>query len=531
MQLYLEGRCRRTVVVVLLLVISFGKRALGEATKCEKLAFLAAIEDHRTVVETSHKLLTGTWVSEGCEVRPGPQFVLRSYTFDSDGRFMLIQHHYWDNSCSSPQLSIICNGRIQLRTSLVQPGAASGLIRISNITIIPQDKNAANELERVSKIECPGQYSKAWRQYAEHTVYDSRYDEKKKTFNLWTSAYDQSLNSRGNNVHSSDISCLGALKWAFNELKLLKVQLRPIIQDPKKKSKLMKMELLLGDIHSNYRLREYHMPTSFQVPLVKQIKEETTVFVNRHGYTITNTNTVPVMNTFTDSKTPPHLLEKPPLPPYIWGEWTSTRCEVRPMGLYLTRRFSFYSEDKTWIGDHEFYSDPYCKIPKFTVTAAGHYSLKGPSKSIKGASNIDFHIEKATLTVLDQKMIYNMRLPGLCGQGTWQVGVAQDLSVTKGCPQLGIILPSVQYDIIKIEMDYKGQCLLFLGQVETDTLHSSTDQRPSAFQLPLVKCGEVAGYSQSLRDILDNDLYYSSASGWKFHPYLYILIVTLVLIW
>ncbi|KAJ8967445.1 hypothetical protein NQ317_015256 [Molorchus minor] len=341
------------------------------------------------------------------------------------------------------------------------------------------------------------------------TVYDGRYDEKKRTYNLWSSTYEHTVNRRGNTVQFSDISCMGSLKWAFNELKLLKIQLRPILDDNKRRSKEMKMELLLGDIHSNYRLREFYNPTSFQVPLVKQAKDEI-VYVNRHSYTIKNQNTVPLI---TNGKTPPHLIEKPHLPPYIWGEWTSVRCEVRPMGLYLTRRFSFYSKDFTWIGEHRFFSDPFCKIPKFTVTAAGHFAIHGENKELKGAANIDFHIEKASLTVLDQRMIYDMKLPGLCGKDKWEVNVPKELSSTNGCVQLGIILPSIQNDIVKLEMDYKGACLLYLGQVETDTLQPSTTKRPSAFQLPLVKCGEVPGYSQSLRDILDSDIYYNGASS------------------
>lgn len=94
--------------------------------------------------------------SFSCEIRPGPEYVLRQYTFENNGRFFLIQHRYWDDSCSSPQISIFSSGRILLRESLIQPGAASSLMKISNITIIPQDANAARELDKVVSIECPG---------------------------------------------------------------------------------------------------------------------------------------------------------------------------------------------------------------------------------------------------------------------------------------------------------------------------------------------------------------------------------------
>lgn len=93
-----------------------------------------------------------------CETRPGPEYVLRSYTFEESGKFFLTQHRYWDDSCSSPQLSLQAHGRIQLRTSIVQPGAASSNLKFLNITVIPQDDNAANELDRKVSSDCPGEF-------------------------------------------------------------------------------------------------------------------------------------------------------------------------------------------------------------------------------------------------------------------------------------------------------------------------------------------------------------------------------------
>lgn len=329
-----------------------------------------------------------------------------------------------------------------------------------------------------------------------------------------------SVNNR-NNAHFSDITCLGSLKWAFNELKLLKIQLRPMLHEHRGRSKAMTMELLLGDIHSNYRFREYYNPTSFQTPLIKQVKDEKPVSINRHSYIIKYSNVMP-MSIFSNGKTPPHLIAKPHLPPYISGEWTSTRCETRPMALFLTRRFSFYSEDSTWIGEHKFFSDPYCKIPKFIVTAAGRFVLGEENKELRGTSNINFHIERASLTVLDRRMIYDMKLPGLCGSGEWTINIPKELSTTNGCAPLGITLPSVLTDIVKFEVDYKGSSLLFLGQVHTDIMHPESIERPSAFQLPLVKCGADANYSQSLIDILHSKLH-NSAIKFNFVLFLHLL--------
>lgn len=277
------------------------------------------------------------------------------------------------------------------------------------------------------------------------------------------------------------------------------------------------MELLLGDINTNPRLRQYYNPTSFQVPLVKHVKEPTQIKLNRHTYNLKNSQALP-QNIFTNAKTPPHLIEKPQLPPYIWGQWISSRCESRPGGtLYLTRSFSFYPEDASWIGEHNFYSDPFCKIPKFILTAAGHFKFQGLNDNLKRTSNIDFQIERATLTVLDPKMVNDARLIRHCGLGNWEVNVPKELSPTRGCINLGFVLPSMQYDVIKLEMDYKGSCLLFLGQVDTEDVQlDDPEKRPTAFQLPLVKCGDVGGYSHKLWEILNDDY---NADNSSCHPF------------
>ncbi|XP_048525818.1 protein APCDD1-like [Dendroctonus ponderosae] len=351
---------------------------------------------------------------------------------------------------------------------------------------------------------------KSWRKYEEHTVYDSRFDENKKTFKPLLSINSRySLNSKGSNVHSSDISCLGSLKWAFNELKLLKIELRPFIDNRKKVHREVKMELHLGAIHSNARLRQYYTPSSFQVPLVKLLKEPAQVFVNRRTYNVKTTQVVPQM-IFSHRTSPPQLLEKPHLPPYIWGDWVSSRCETRPGGnLHLTRKFSFNSDDSSWIGEHHFHSDPLCKVAKFTATASGNFNLQTVNKDHRGFSEIDFQIERTMLTVFEQQMMDFIDGTAHCGVGEWKINVSKELSLTGGCNQLGIVLPSVQLDVVKVEMDYSGSCLMFLGQVETDFSMDSNgnSERPTAFQLPLSRCGGGSTYSPELWDILNDQMY------------------------
>lgn len=288
----------------------------------------------------------------------------------------------------------------------------------------------------------------------------------------------------------------------------------------------MVAELLLGDIHSKKQRREFYSPTSFQVPLIKQTNKEE-ITINSYQLVLKNTNTI--TNSYVNSEIPPHLMQKPHLPPMIWGEWISSRCEIRPLDVYLLRHFSFDEDTSRWVGEHKFYSDPFCTFAKFIITASGRFKFSPKISKLHGVTSIDFQIEKATLTALDYRVIKDMRLEGFCGIGEWKVKEPKELATTNGCISLGLIIPSIQFDIIKIEMDYEGSWLLFLGQVDTNNMPSDEDERPTAFQLPLVKCGEKPIYIDKLIEKLEKKLYFTSSTTRHLWP-VNSLIVTIVLL-
>lgn len=302
---------------------------------------------------------------------------------------------------------------------------------------------------------------------------------------------------------------MGSLKWAFNELKLLKVQFRPLVSNNRKQMKrIVRAELLLGDIHSRKNRREFYSPTIFQEPLIKWSKGEN---ITIDDYQLIIKNSVTVSNSLIKSKIPPHLMEKPHLPPMIWGEWTSTRCEIRPMDVYLLRRFVFNEKDSSWVGEHKFFADPFCTYSKFIITASGHFEFSPSVSPMLGVTNIDFKIERATITALDLSVVADMRLQNFCGIGVYIIGQPKELGPTNGCMCLGLVIPSEQLDIVKIEMDYEGAMLLFLGQVDTDNKTLNEDERPTAFQLPMVKCGEQAVYSENLIETLEKRLHFNNS--------------------
>lgn len=57
---------KRTLAACLILIYLISEsQAMGELTKCDKVTSLAAWRDHNTIVETTMKMLAGTWISEG----------------------------------------------------------------------------------------------------------------------------------------------------------------------------------------------------------------------------------------------------------------------------------------------------------------------------------------------------------------------------------------------------------------------------------------------------------------------------------
>ncbi|KAJ9578438.1 hypothetical protein L9F63_005358 [Diploptera punctata] len=461
-----------------------------DGTKCDRLAADVARADRDTIVEEPPKL-TGKWVSEGCEVRAGPEFLMRSYTFMKNHTFRLLQFHYGDESCTLPLYTLVARGRYQLKgRSWVTPGAMEAEYTLTRVTATAHSSEVAEELAARVNSTCPGQVRRRWKPYRDYVVLSLPEED------VPNNNHPPVVNSnyqRRNAASSSalgrhqlrmmvmeDIDCLAGLHAVFHELQLMRVQRRP--KGPPD-NRHPRHELLLGDVHSRPELRNTYRPTAFQTPLLRADQA--------HGCHIC------FEIARRTEKSPPHLIAKPHLPAYLDGEWVSSRCETRPLGLFLTRRLRFYFGDRTWHGEYRFYADPACSIPTLTATASGRYSSSSTTSSkVEGGTDIDFRVERASLTVLDRGMAANLQGDRRCvPDGIWKVGVRRDLTASRGCAPLGIIVPITEYELVRVEVDALGNHLLLMGQPDTENRRRGPKERPTAYQLPLIQCRSLPPFS------------------------------------
>uniref|UniRef100_A0A671L1V5 Protein APCDD1-like n=1 Tax=Sinocyclocheilus anshuiensis TaxID=1608454 RepID=A0A671L1V5_9TELE len=343
--------------------------------------------------------ITGHWVSNSCEVRPGPEFLTRSYRFFPDGSFQALQFYYQDPDCSKPSYSLLIRGSVRpLRASWLVRGGTASEVHVSRVQL------------RCLQTACDPPD---------------------------TPAPDRSM----------------------QELTLMRLELRA-------------EELFLGDVHT-----EHAQPAGYQSPL-RSAKAE------RCG--------VCRIVSSADLHHPPVLSARPERPVRLQGDWVSTRCEVRPGVLFLTRQLTFHEDSQTWTGQYEHFSDPVCRHPTFSISASGRYSRGAPSAAIGGAVQFTFTVTHMTVTPMDvaTTSLLNVFRGRECGsEGSWQRGVPQDVTSTSGCAALGVRLPHTEYELFRAGQDPSGHSLLYNGQRPSDgSSPDRPERRPTSFQPPLIRC-------------------------------------------
>ncbi|KAK3908429.1 Protein APCDD1 [Frankliniella fusca] len=450
-----------------------------------------------------------------CEVRPGPEFLLRSYTFHRNGTFRLLQFHYGEESCSLPLYTVSAWGRYKARgRSWLTPAATEAEYSLARVTVTAQSAEVAEELAARVNATCPGQVRRRWRPYREYVVLSVNEDGRGQGGDVQQPRNNLPPSEPGHGqvrlMATSDVDCLSALHAAFHELQLLRTQRRPHglrsraasarrqARQDAARAAARRRPLASGPAR---QLPSHRLPSAAapRRPARRSLMFRSFSFcLQAHGCDVCHAVSR------ASERSPPILHARPRLPPYLGGDWVSSRCETRPLGLFLKRRLRVRAAGTgaaaaadswmSWQGEYEFYSDPFCTTPTFTATEAGRYAVGGPSTQVLGALQADFRVERAALTVLDAGMAASLRADPRCGGGLglglaeWQVGVPRDLTATHGCAPLGLVVPAVRYELVRVDMDSWGQSLLYLGQPDTENRRGGPAERPTAYQPPLVRC-------------------------------------------
>jgi hypothetical protein len=106
-----------------------------------------------------------------CEVRSGPEFVMRNYIFMRNHTFRLLQFHYGDESCTLALYTLTARGRYRLTgRSWVTPGATEAEYTLTRVTATAHSPEVAEELAARVNTTCPGQVRRRWKPYRDYVV-------------------------------------------------------------------------------------------------------------------------------------------------------------------------------------------------------------------------------------------------------------------------------------------------------------------------------------------------------------------------
>ncbi len=189
-----------------------------------------------------------------CEVRPGPEFVLRRYFFFKGYHFDLYQFYYDDPHCTRPQYAVRARGHAQIyQRSWTIPGATEFDYQLNHVAVVPYTKKAADRLGARVNRTCPGYAMQNWAPRKRYEI-----------FNYAEVGVDEGdgIISHEEAYVLVDRDCMAALDFSLHELQLMRVELHV-------HSEHVKKMLYLGDIHTERNERQTYRPTSFQEPLAE----------------------------------------------------------------------------------------------------------------------------------------------------------------------------------------------------------------------------------------------------------------------
>ncbi|XP_008551060.3 uncharacterized protein LOC103573665, partial [Microplitis demolitor] len=331
--------------------------------QCEAAIKEVVNEDRATIVDDSPNRLHATWLSQECEVRAGPEYIIRKYTFYKNGTFLLIRHHYAEESCSVATHTVTARGVIRLLSSSgLAPGATEAKYQLDHVHIIPLTRQVAHKFGHRVNVSCTPQ--PRWRAYGVHIIYESQSSQRSLNLNWEKPTYYLFKRSQQRKHHWSggNLNCLESLGIDFNELKLIRVEKKPATSTAfgLGLNGHPRVELLLASLPPNIYSKQFHRASSLQPNTL--IRSDTT-----RGCLVCG-----AISRATESS-PPLLHQVAALPALLGGSWISSSCESCEGGVWIKRQLQFYSGDVLWTGRWDYYSDPKCYNFLYAVTAAGSY--------------------------------------------------------------------------------------------------------------------------------------------------------------
>lgn len=325
--------------------------------QCEMAIKEIEQQDRATIVDDSPSRLYSTWLSQECEVRAGPEYIIRKYTFFKNGTFLLLRYHYAEESCSIATHTVTIRGSIKLLgSSAIVSGATETRLHVDAINIVPLNRQVAHKFGHRLNLTCGPQPK--WRPYVPEVVYEQP-REHSATPGLWQGPIYNSLQVHSSTKKRFGMNCLEPFGIEFTELKLLRVQ-QKISSNNDRYHKLPQFQLLLASPTPNVHSRWNYKPTSLQSTAM--VRADTA-------------SDCPICNGVSRSTefSPPLLHQTAALPALIGGYWHSERCESSEGGIWSRRQFQIHSGDRLWTGRWDYYDDPQCSTFLYAITAAGSY--------------------------------------------------------------------------------------------------------------------------------------------------------------